>query len=250
MKAPGRKAMDLNKAVQTVVSRVANDHAAVIFNGDGYSDEWHAEAAERGLKNLKTTPDALPEIIAKPVVAMFKKHKVLSKRELESRFEIYTEQYILSVMVEANTVVEMAKTAIYPAAMRYASDLAAGVAGLQAIGVEADTSVAEQVSGLASQLTSDIVALEEALEAAHGKKPINEAKYLCDVVLPRCWKFVRLLTPSKALLPTTCGHCRPTKKCCSSNSICSCPQCADMPPSCGAAFFWPQAVMDRCPPLI
>ena len=98
---------DLNAAVQEVISGVANDHAAVIFNGDGYSEEWHAEAEKRGLKNLRTTPDALPELLGDAVVEMFGKLGVLSKRELESRFEIYTEQYALAVQVEANTVLEM-----------------------------------------------------------------------------------------------------------------------------------------------
>ena len=179
-----KKTKDLNKAVQAVLKEIANEHAAVIFNGDGYSEEWHAEAEARGLKNLRTTPDALPEVVSKPVVDMFKKHKVLSKRELESRFEIYTEQYILSMQVEANTVVEMAKTEIYPAAMRYAGELAGSVAALQAAGVEADTETVALVSSLASQLSEEVATLEGLL-AKEFKKPITEAKYLQSEVGPQ-----------------------------------------------------------------
>jgi glutamine synthetase len=108
----------LNGAIQKILNSIINEHDSVVFNGDGYSAEWHAEAAKRGLPNLKTSVEALPAITSKQTVALFSKYKVLSKRELESRQEIYLEQYCKTVNVETKITIEMAKTIIYPAATR------------------------------------------------------------------------------------------------------------------------------------
>ena len=105
-------------------NEIINEHGAIIFNGDGYSEEWHAEAEKRGLPNLKTAVDALPVLGSKEVKALFEKYGVLSERELHSRFEIYLEQYCKTVDVEAEPTIEMAKTMIFPAAIRYQSELA------------------------------------------------------------------------------------------------------------------------------
>ena len=86
---------DLDEALTAVVKDAYGDHKRVIFAGDNYSDEWHAEAESRGLKNLRTTPDALPEVLAEPTVAAFEKYEVLSQRELESRYEVWLEQYVI-----------------------------------------------------------------------------------------------------------------------------------------------------------
>ena len=100
-------------------------HGNVVFGGDGYSAEWHEMAvSERGLKNIPTTADALPALREESVKKLFESTGVLTPVELESRFEVYAEQYILSIDVEAKLVVDMAKTIIYPAAIRYLSDLA------------------------------------------------------------------------------------------------------------------------------
>src|SRR5581483_5482117 len=93
-----------NEAVADVLSEIAKDHSAVIFNGNGYSEEWHKEAAKRGLPNLKTTPDALPVITAKETIAAYEKYGVLTKRELEARRDIAYEQYCKAINVEANLV--------------------------------------------------------------------------------------------------------------------------------------------------
>ncbi|MDA3960145.1 MAG: glutamine synthetase III [Planctomycetota bacterium] len=178
------KKKTLIQAVQIVLKRVATEHADVIFNGDGYSQAWHDEAAKRGLKNLRSTPDCLGELIEKPVVDVFKKHKVLSKRELESRYEVYVEQYNNTVLVEAKTVVEMAKTQIYPAAMRYAGELVATVTGLELLGVARATDTVTTVGDLAVGLMREIAALEKLLDTHHAK-PITEAKHLQAKVLPK-----------------------------------------------------------------
>ncbi|HYI37862.1 MAG TPA: hypothetical protein VEX39_14715, partial [Thermoleophilaceae bacterium] len=91
----------------------------IIFGGDGYSEEWHAEAEKRGLKNLRTTPDALPEILADDTVAAFEHYNVLSKRELESRYEVMVEQYAVLANIEAETTSTIARTLLLPAALRH-----------------------------------------------------------------------------------------------------------------------------------
>ena len=122
------------EAVMEIVKESYSANKVVCFGGDNYSEEWHREAEQRGLKNLKTTPDALPEVIAPATVAAFEKYKVLSERELESRYEVWVEQYALRANIEAETAHTIAKTMILPAALRYlaviaASGVAEGVAG-------------------------------------------------------------------------------------------------------------------------
>ncbi len=110
---------DLADAVTAVVKESYDANKQICFGGDNYSDEWHAEAEQRGLKNLRTTPDALPEVIADDTVAAFEKYKVLSKRELESRFEVWVEQYVTRANIEAETAESIARTMILPAALRH-----------------------------------------------------------------------------------------------------------------------------------
>ena len=173
----------LNGAVQKLLQDIIKEHGAVIFNGDGYSDAWHKEAAKRGLPNNKTTVDALPALLDKDVVSLFSKYKVLSKREVESRHDIYIEQYNKAVLVEANLVVEIAKTLIYPAAVRYLGDLACTAENLADIDLDFDRSILNEVSAETKGLLGAVAALEKAL-AHHSKSPEAEAKHLCDVVLP------------------------------------------------------------------
>ena len=122
----------LNAAAQKLLQRIIKENGDVIFNGNNYAEEWHQEAARRGLPNLKSSVQALPVIGSKEVVALMEKYKVLSKRETHSRMDIYVEQYCKAVNVEANLMIEMARTKIYPAAMRYQGELAATAASLKA----------------------------------------------------------------------------------------------------------------------
>ena len=172
---------DINAAVTAVVKEIYTEHGAAVFNGDGYSSEWHEKAvSNRGLKNLRTTPEALPEIVSEETVAMFEKYKVLSKAELESRFEIYTEQYIEKVKVEIKTGLRMAKTLILPAALRYQTELADNVVSLKEAGISADASTLEAVSGLVKDLQSTVADLDAKLE----KEDDSHGKYSCEVLLP------------------------------------------------------------------
>jgi len=124
--------MDVAEAVIEVVKESYTANKQVVFDGDNYDEAWHAEAEERGLKNLKTTPDALPEVLSEQSVAAFENYKVLSKRELESRYEVWVEQYWIRANIEAETTFSIAKTMLLPAALRHLALIAgAGVSSLE-----------------------------------------------------------------------------------------------------------------------
>lgn len=168
----------LNAAVQALLVELANEHSAVVFNGNGYSEEWHREAEKRGLPNLKTTVDALPVLNAPETVKLFDKYGVLSPRELRSRYEIYVEQYVKTVLVEAKLVVQIAKRNILPAAIRYTAELAAAASASGPA-----KRLLGEVSGLADKLDSGIAALEKSL-AHESSNADAEAKHLKEEVLP------------------------------------------------------------------
>lgn len=174
-KATGGDASKLAPAVQALLKEIIDEHGAVIFNGDGYSQEWHDEAAKRGLPNLKQTVDALSAITEKPVIEMFEKYKVLSERELKSREEIYFEQYVLTLNVEAKMTHEIAKTIIYPHAVRYQSELAGAAANCKAAGVGFDATVLNKVTDLIKSLVEKIAALEHVLPG-HGGHGVSNPK--------------------------------------------------------------------------
>jgi glutamine synthetase len=182
-KATKGDAKKLNAAIQKVIKGILTEHGNVVFNGDGYSEAWHKEAAKRGLPNLKTTVDALPALTGKEVVSTFSKYKVLSKRELESRLEIYLEQYCMTVSVEANLVVEMAKTVIYPASTRYQGELAGTAANLKAIGQVPDTSILDGLTAAINGLQASVASLEK-IKVHEAKTMLAEAKHACDKILP------------------------------------------------------------------
>jgi glutamine synthetase len=186
-KATKGKPEKLNDAVQKVIKEIMDKHGAIIFNGDGYSEAWHKEAKKRGLPNYKTTPEALPVLTTPDVVAMFEKYGVLSKRELESRQEIYMEQYCRVINTEANLVIKMAKTVIFPAAVRYQSELAATCANLKAIGHDFTMTTLEDVTAKLRSLQKAVADLEKALAHESGDCH-GHACHMCDKVLPAMLK--------------------------------------------------------------
>ena len=158
------KGTQLNDAVIAVIKEIMAKHSAVIFGGDGYSDAWHKMAVEeRGLANLPTTADALPVLKEKYIEELFESTGVLSPTELESRFEVYAEQYILSIEVEAKLVIDMAKTGVYPAAMRHLADIATTVAGLEDMGISLNQDNIKTVAELTNSLTDKVAKLSSAL---------------------------------------------------------------------------------------
>ncbi|MBW4582500.1 MAG: glutamine synthetase III [Tildeniella nuda ZEHNDER 1965/U140] len=157
------KGAEMSAAAYTVLKEVMDQHSPVVFGGNGYSEEWHKLAVERGLLNLPTTADALPVLKEKYIEELFEKTGVLSAVELESRFEVYSEQYIQVIEMEAKLVISLAKTVIYPAAFRYLSELSSTISSLKAIGLELETESAEKVASLTKLLTDTVSKLSDAL---------------------------------------------------------------------------------------
>jgi glutamine synthetase len=174
---------DLHTAVQTLLREIITTHDRVIFNGDGYSEAWHREAEGRGLPNLRATCDALPVLGEEEALALFEKYGVMSRRETLSRLDVYLEQYVMSVQVEARLMIEMARTTIYPAAIRYQGELAATGANLKAVGYPFDTATLDKVSDLAGGLLQSVERLEEAL-AHESDDLVEEAHHMCSKVVP------------------------------------------------------------------
>ncbi|MDY7048544.1 MAG: glutamine synthetase III [Microcystis panniformis WG22] len=176
---------DLNTAAQGVLKEIMDKHRNVIFGGNGYSQEWHKMAVEeRGLANLRTTADALPVLKADYIEELFTRMGVLTPVELESRFDVYAEQYLLAIEVEAKLVVSMAKTIIYPAAVRYLSELSSAIANAAAIGIEIDKESAQTVSNLIKLLMDGVSKLSAAM-AKHDFDSIEEhMQYSAQTIRP------------------------------------------------------------------
>ena len=137
---------DLDERVFAVVKNAYGSSKRIVFGGDNYTDEWHSEAESRGLKNLRTTPDALSEVLADSTVSAFEKYEVLSHRELDSRYEVWLEQYVIRANIEAETAASMARTMLLPAALRHVALVEA--AGMDELAAETRTLVSEFVEAI------------------------------------------------------------------------------------------------------
>jgi glutamine synthetase len=167
------------KGLTGVLSDIVKGNKQVLFEGNGYSEEWHAEAAKRGLPNNRTTVDALPVLTSDRAKGVFAKFGVLSERELASRVDIFWERYVKVQNIEANCALDIARTMVLPATARYLGILA--TAG----GSRGITSIAEHVAGLADTLVDAIAALETAQHHAHEAGSIEaEARAFVDDVIP------------------------------------------------------------------
>ena len=187
-KATGGDTSKLSAAVQKVLLEIITKHDAVIFNGDGYSKEWHDEAEKRGLPNLKTCIEALPQLAAPDVLAMFEKYGVLSGREMQSRRDIYLEQYVKTVVTEAKLMIEISRTMIFPSAVRYQGQLAATCSSLKQLGYNFDTDTLDEMTRLVKGVQDGASALEKAL-AQHSHGLLEEAKHCCSSILPAMGKL-------------------------------------------------------------
>jgi glutamine synthetase len=169
----------LEQAVLDAVREAYAAHSRVIFNGDGYSEEWAAEAAERGLINLKQTPDALPQLVSEQTVEVFERYSVLSERELESRYEVAVEQYVTKVNIEAETAAQIARTQLLPATIEY----------LALLGSAEDSRGVGLIKGEVTELVDAFVDAIHALDAANSGfpeagEPIDDAAYVQTSVIP------------------------------------------------------------------
>jgi glutamine synthetase len=174
----------LHEAAFQVLKQVMQEHGSVVFGGDGYSEEWHHKAVhERGLENLPTCADALPVLERPEVAALFERQGVLSRVELQSRYEVYAEQYILAIEVEAKLALRMARTQIQPAVQGSLGDLSGSLMEQKGLGLPVDTSLAERIAGLSKELQEQATHLEHALHnPPHGSAA--HMKHCADVLLP------------------------------------------------------------------
>jgi len=174
----------LNGAVQEVLQKIVKDHSAIIYNGDNYIEAWHQEAIKRGLPNLSNTTEALPALISKKNIDLMEKYQVLSKREMESRCEIYLERYVKDIAVESRLTLEIAKTTIFPAAVKYQYQLASTALALKQLDKVPCTAVLDEVNGLVKELEESMLVLEKALENHVEGTTLDHAKYTRNHVIP------------------------------------------------------------------
>ena len=158
-----------------VVKAAWTDNKRIVFSGDNYSDEWHAEAEQRGLANLKQSPEALPWLIEPSTVDVFGRYEVLSERELHSRYEVAVEQYITTINIEGETAASIARTMLLPAAVRW-------LGTLKEVGV---TKLVEESTALVDEFVERIFELETAnRDHPEDGDLLDEAKYVQATVIP------------------------------------------------------------------
>ncbi|MGH2842583.1 MAG: glutamine synthetase III [Solirubrobacteraceae bacterium] len=167
----------LEEALPAIIQRSYGANNMVVFAGDGYSEDWHAEAEQRGLLNLPTTPDALPYLVAPDTVAAFSEYGVLSERELRSRYDVATEQYVSKVNIEAETTFDIARTMLLPAAVRHKAEL-----------LSADE---QSLAGEVGELIMAFVEVIRRLEHVNLKESqpegfggLEHAEFMRDTVIP------------------------------------------------------------------
>ncbi|MDR3706915.1 MAG: glutamine synthetase III [Capsulimonadaceae bacterium] len=179
----GGDSTKLNEAVGKILQTIAVEHDAIIFGGNGYSEEWHQEAAKRGLPNLRNTVDALPALTEASSIELLSKYNVLSEREVLSRYEISLERYCRDVNTEGLLALEIAKTKILPAALAYQSQLTSLAAGLKSIGKSPSTKLLDEIISLTGDLEAEIESIEEALAHEGGDDLHEHALHYRDAVL-------------------------------------------------------------------
>lgn len=178
--------MDQSAAVIHVLKALMQEHSPVVFGGDGYSSDWHSMAVEkRGLKNLPTAAEALPAFLDQSVVELFSTTNVLTPVELKSRYEVYSEQYILSIEVEAKLMIDMATTTIYPAAMGYLSRLSATLSSAtETLGVTLDNRVAKTIATHINGMMKAVANLSAAIKKDDFSSEQAHMQHCADIIRP------------------------------------------------------------------
>ena len=152
-----------------MIQKTIKDHKKIIFNGNGYDDSWIKEATKRGLLNYRTTADAIPHLLDKKNVEMLTSHGVFTEAELKSRYEITLENYVKTVIIEANTMVNMAKTQIAPAIESYCADVASSAADKKALVSSLKCKYETELVKKLSELTDTVYTKANELEKAVAK---------------------------------------------------------------------------------
>ncbi len=184
-------AKDFNAALHELIQKTITAHKRIIFNGNGYDEAWIHEATEkRGLSELRTTPDCVPSLVKKASIELLSRHGVFTEGELRSRYEIMLENYSKAILIEAETMTEMARREILPAVEAFTADTADGAAKKKALSPALacayETKLVERLSRLTDCIADKTAALERALIAVkETEESVNEAFTIRDIVLPR-----------------------------------------------------------------
>ena len=180
------KAEDFKNALALMISKTYSDHRRIVFNGNNYSDEWMLEAERRGLSNLKTTVDAMPQFISKKSVELFSKHNVFTESEIHSRYEILMESYCKTIHIEALTMVDIVKGEVFPACIDYQNDLAKLLKRKNSCGeydVSLEGYLLNAISKLSSCLLNKLNILEDILlESKEEAETLAHASFYRDKV--------------------------------------------------------------------
>jgi glutamine synthetase len=174
-----------NDTIQNIIKESYKVHKRIIFNGNGYSDEWVREAERRGLPNVKSAIDGLSILIRSETISLFESHGVMTKEELESRYHIYLEKYSKQINIEAGVMIELARRSIFPAVTAYAAELARDAAALAAIGAASapQEKRAKKIAELAAELYDETAKLETILtEAQAVEEAFAQAKIYSEKV--------------------------------------------------------------------
>ncbi|MBD8942127.1 MAG: glutamine synthetase type III [Clostridiales bacterium] len=181
------KADDFELALHDLIKKLATEHQRIVFNGDGYSDEWIVEAERRGLPNIKTMVDAIPALTTDKAIKLFEKFGVFTKAELESRAEVQYEAYSKALNIEAKAMIDIAGKQIIPAVIKATTELSTSIASVKSASVGADTSVQEELlvetSALLAETQKALANLKKAIaEAATKEEGKEQATFFKDVI--------------------------------------------------------------------
>ncbi len=187
-KAVGTKPTEakLQQAVRAMLQRLVREHKRVIFNGDGYSQAWHDEAAKRGLPNFRDTVEALPALRSRKAADLMKRFGILSKPELESRHHIFVEKFVKQVTIEAETLSQIARTQILPTAIRQLTEFAESVGASDVADVPSTTvrEILEIYTDLIGRFRTHTISLESLLAEEHHEEPEKHAQFIKNKVRP------------------------------------------------------------------
>jgi glutamine synthetase len=186
LEAELEKGTSFDDALRELLAAEIHVFKSIIFNGDNYTDQWVDEAESRGLLNLRSTMDALPKLVEEKNLELFEKYGVLSHRELESRYEIFVEQYFIAINIEGETAQYMAQTMILPAAVRYLNELLTTAERADELGLKLDgvQKTAAQVNELIDRLTESIAALAEQNQELGGDDVVSKAEHMRANIVP------------------------------------------------------------------
>ena len=198
---------EMENAVHALLKKTIEEHKRIIFNGNGYTDEWVEEAEKRGLYNLKTTPDALPHFIAEKNIALFTKHGIFTREELFSRYEIWLENYYKTINIESNTLAEMIQKQVIPSVYTYVEKLADTATAKKSvvadISVASEAALISKLSTLADTMAKDLETLkaDTAKALASSDDVLACSKAYQETVLEDMETLRKSADEAEALIP-------------------------------------------------